>query len=199
MATGRKTVTVGQVIDPVVWGNPLWDQSVQEFADAASRTAQFPAPLKGAVTWLDAPGVLQVWDGAAWRSVLGQAAGFGFRGADLTIGPGVFGDVSGVVTGYPLRAGVQYRVNGTGIGSVGGASTDVTSRIRVTQAVGGVVTAWALTQTLAPGLKTPIVNQLIFTAANTTTADIALEATANAPATGLIMYAGSTVTIGVSG
>ena len=69
MATGRKTVVVGQVIDPVAWGNPLWDQSVQTFASAADRLAQFPAPLKGAVTWLDDVGRLEVWNGTAWVRV----------------------------------------------------------------------------------------------------------------------------------
>lgn len=69
MATGRKTVVVGQVIDPVAWGNPLWDQSVQTFASAADRTAQFAAPLKGAVTWLDDVKLLEVYDGVAWRQI----------------------------------------------------------------------------------------------------------------------------------
>jgi hypothetical protein len=54
------------VIDPVTWGNPLWDQSVQTFATAAARTAAFPSPLPGAVTWLDDVKQLQVWTGTAW-------------------------------------------------------------------------------------------------------------------------------------
>jgi len=66
MATGRKTVVVGQVIDPVQWGNPLWDQSIQTFASAAARTAQFPAPLQGAVTWLEDSKRLEVFNGTAW-------------------------------------------------------------------------------------------------------------------------------------
>jgi hypothetical protein len=71
MATGRKTVVVGQVIDPVAWGNPLWDQSVQAFASDADRTTQFPVGQRkpGAVTWLDDVKRLDVWDGAAWRPV----------------------------------------------------------------------------------------------------------------------------------
>lgn len=68
MATGRKTVVVGQVIDPVAWGNPLWDQSVQQFASDADRTAQFPAGQRkpGAVTWLDDVKQWQGWDGVGW-------------------------------------------------------------------------------------------------------------------------------------
>jgi hypothetical protein len=66
VATGRKTVVVGQVIDPVVWGNPLWDQSVQTFASAADRTAQFATLLQGAVTYLEDVKQWQGWNGAAW-------------------------------------------------------------------------------------------------------------------------------------
>lgn len=71
MATGRKTVVAGQVIDPVAWGNPLWDQSVQEFASDADRTAQFPVAQRrpGVVTWRDDNKTLEVWDGAAWQVV----------------------------------------------------------------------------------------------------------------------------------
>lgn len=69
MATGRKTVVVGQVIDPAVWGNPLWDQSVQTFASDAARTAQFPAPLQGATTWLDDVKKLQVFNGTRWVDI----------------------------------------------------------------------------------------------------------------------------------
>ena len=74
MATGRKTVTVGQVIDPNAWGNPVWDQSVQTFASAADRATQFPAPLAGAVTWLDDVRRLEYWTGTKWDP-LGQTAG----------------------------------------------------------------------------------------------------------------------------
>jgi hypothetical protein len=68
MATGRKTVVVGQVIDPVAWGNPLWDQSVQQFASDADRTAQFPVGQRraGVVTWLDDVARLEVWNGTVW-------------------------------------------------------------------------------------------------------------------------------------
>lgn len=69
MATGRKTVVVGQVIDPNTWGNLVWDQSVQTFASAADRTAQFPAPKAGAVTFLEDVKQWQGYDGAAWREL----------------------------------------------------------------------------------------------------------------------------------
>jgi hypothetical protein len=73
MATGRKTVVVGQVIDPVVWGNPLWDQSVQTFTSAADRTAQFTGPKQGAVTWLEDLKRLEVFDGSNWKPLPGNS------------------------------------------------------------------------------------------------------------------------------
>jgi hypothetical protein len=74
MATGRKTVVVGQVIDPNTWGNPLWDQSVQTFASAADRAAQFPVPLQGATTWLEDDKRLDVYNGTAWTPVVSELA-----------------------------------------------------------------------------------------------------------------------------
>lgn len=65
MATGRKTVAPGQVVASD-WGNTVWDQSVQQFASAADRSTQFPAPKKGAMSWLDDKARPEWWDGTAW-------------------------------------------------------------------------------------------------------------------------------------
>ena len=89
MATGRKTVVVGQVIDPVTWGNPLWDQSVQTFTSAADRTAQFPAPKQGAVTWLEDVKRLEVYNGTTWARVSGAVEHISVTAAT---------DASGVLT-----------------------------------------------------------------------------------------------------
>jgi len=88
MATGRKTVVVGQVLDPDVWGNPLWDQSVQTFATAADRLAQFPAPKAGAVTWLDDVKRHEYWTGTSWQAVAAPVDGRLVAG--VTDGAGVF-------------------------------------------------------------------------------------------------------------
>jgi hypothetical protein len=88
MATGRKTVVAGQVIDPVAWGNPLWDQSVQTFASAADRTSQFPAPKQGAVTWLEDLKVMQVFDGTTWQDVGPRPYGLYARTTDLSVPTG---------------------------------------------------------------------------------------------------------------
>ena len=65
MATGRKTVAPGQTIASE-WGNLVWDQSVQDFASAADRTTQFPAPKPGNMTWLEDVKRLEIWSGTAW-------------------------------------------------------------------------------------------------------------------------------------
>jgi hypothetical protein len=57
------------VIQSAEWGNPLWDQSVQCFNSAADRTAQYPAPHTGSLSWLEDIKQLQLWNGAAWTSV----------------------------------------------------------------------------------------------------------------------------------
>jgi hypothetical protein len=49
--------------------------TVQSFVSAAARTAAFPAPHEGAVTWLEDVNRLEVYDGTAWRRV---SAGQGF-------------------------------------------------------------------------------------------------------------------------
>ena len=49
---GRQQVSPGQTIQSAQWGNPVWDQSVQAFENAADRDNQFPAPQEGAVCYL---------------------------------------------------------------------------------------------------------------------------------------------------
>lgn len=57
------------------WGNEIRDRTVQKFATAAERTAQWPAPPVGAVSTLATnPNTLYVWTGAAWVSGGGAPA-----------------------------------------------------------------------------------------------------------------------------
>jgi hypothetical protein len=68
---GRVQVAPGQVIQSAAWGNPLWDQSVQAFANAADRTAQFPLPQAGAVTYLmDVDRVQMLSSGGTWYDLM---------------------------------------------------------------------------------------------------------------------------------
>jgi hypothetical protein len=107
MATGRKTVVVGQTIDPNTWGNPLWDQSVQQFASDADRTAQFPLAQRklGAVTWLDDVKRLEVWDGAVWRPDDTE-----YR--DTTFGAGVVAFSADFAAGRLARVGKRVQFTG---------------------------------------------------------------------------------------
>jgi hypothetical protein len=64
---GRVTVAPGQIVDPDVWGNVTYDQTVEVFANAADRTRQWPNPLPGARSWLVDLQALCVYRGGAWR------------------------------------------------------------------------------------------------------------------------------------
>jgi hypothetical protein len=51
------------------WGNEVRDRSVQVFANAAERTAQWTAPPTGAVSYLvDQPGLMWVFVAGAWKA-----------------------------------------------------------------------------------------------------------------------------------
>jgi len=66
---GRVQVAPGQVIQSSQWGNPLWDQSVQCFANAADRATQYPAPHEGSLSFLEDTKRLDKYAGGAWVSV----------------------------------------------------------------------------------------------------------------------------------
>jgi hypothetical protein len=123
------------------------------------------------------------------------AAASAVRPGDQTVAVGVAGDLSGIVSNYPLKAGVRYKVTGTGVISVGGATAEVACRINVLQAVGGGLSSWSLVQTCPVGQKMNVANQFTFIAASTTTATISFQATTSAPSTGLILYIGSSVIV----
>ena len=87
MAVGRKTVAARQTIESQ-WGNQVWDQSVQTFANKAQRDTQFPAPHLGACCALDDhPGILMEWGGSAW---------WGWQAAGIVLG--TTGDAVAVLT-----------------------------------------------------------------------------------------------------
>jgi len=69
VSTGRKVVAPGEIVAST-WGNLLWDQSIQQFENAADRDAQFPAPKAGALVYLADTGTY-------WRKF---AAGWGRLG-----------------------------------------------------------------------------------------------------------------------
>lgn len=83
------------------WGNDVRDRIVQRFADATARTASLPFPVAGAMSWLDDPGQLDYFDGAAWVNVADTAA----LDAGLALKVAKAGDtMTGTLAG-PLYAG----------------------------------------------------------------------------------------------
>jgi hypothetical protein len=74
------------------WGNELRDRSVQVFATVAERSAQWPTPPNGAVSWITATLTLHVFNGAVWVQVTPAAAA---NNAGDTHGAGAYGDGAG--------------------------------------------------------------------------------------------------------
>ena len=68
--TGRLVVAPGQSIASA-WGNSVWDQSVNHFANAGDRANQWPAPNPGSLSFRQDANVLEVYDGANWGALPG--------------------------------------------------------------------------------------------------------------------------------
>lgn len=73
---GRIVVAPGQTIGSG-WGNSVWDQSVNAFATAQDRDAQWPAPQDGAVCYLKDTKVWQGYTaGAGWAIIAPRPQSF---------------------------------------------------------------------------------------------------------------------------
>lgn len=57
------------------WGNDIRDRTVQRYTDAAARDSLTPLPAPGDLAYLDDTGSVQVYDGTAWRDLLGYQGG----------------------------------------------------------------------------------------------------------------------------
>lgn len=68
-ATGRVQVSPGQTISSASWGNPVWDQSVNCFASAADRDAQWPAPHDGSICWQADTNTFWARRAGVWRGL----------------------------------------------------------------------------------------------------------------------------------
>jgi hypothetical protein len=73
VATGRVQVSPGQTISSASWGNPVWDQSINVFADAPSRDSQWPSPHEGSECYTLDTGSPWAYRSGAWR---GRPKGF---------------------------------------------------------------------------------------------------------------------------
>lgn len=189
MATGRKTVVVGQVIDPTVWGNPLWDQSVQTFASAADRLAQFPAPRQGAMVWLEDLKRFEGYNGAAWVPVSGIWQDY--VPAWLAGGVGVnVGAAPGAVTGRYERIGNTVHAKilcgvGAGWAAPGAVGTQWTWGLPPGLPADGVWTAYGW-------LNGPVI-QIAAARVNGAVLEFGVTGPGNTLVTGYALAAGATI------
>lgn len=62
---GYQQVSPGQTVQST-WGNTVWNQTLNRFASAADRDAQWPAPPNGAICYLADLGLVYVRRSGAW-------------------------------------------------------------------------------------------------------------------------------------
>ena len=114
VATGRVQVSPGQTISSASWGNPIWDQSINVFADAPSRDSQWPTPHEGSECHTLDTGSPWVYRSGAWH---GRPRGYVASG----LGPASQTDTSGgtvvLSVAASLVAGRRYLVTGQTLAS----------------------------------------------------------------------------------
>ena len=120
--TGRVQVSPGQTISSASWGNPVWDQSINCFDNAAARDSQWPSPHDGSVCYLADGTGLWARRAGVWRGLpmgyMAQAVG------PATQTDSAAGGVTLVSVTVPTIAGRRYRISTFAVGTqVSTAST----------------------------------------------------------------------------
>jgi len=87
---GRKVFTSGEILTSADVNSFLMDQSVMVFADSSARSSAIPSPSEGMVTFREDQDVVEVFDGAAFKTVGGLVA----VESAINTGPEVFGSVA---------------------------------------------------------------------------------------------------------
>jgi hypothetical protein len=136
--TGRLQVSAGQTIQSL-WGNSLWDQSVNAFTTTADRDAQWPTPHDGAMCFTADTGTVWLRNGT-WKPV--TAGPFGrFVNATGAVATGTSASMCLVPAepGFWSVAGTAYTFLRAGIYSVTLAcdvpgTTDLNVTLRIMQA-----------------------------------------------------------------
>lgn len=112
--TGRLQVAPGQTISSV-WGNTLFDQSMECFANVADRSAQWTTPHEGALSWLADSSTPWAYRNGVWKGLpLGPLVS--------AVGPASQTDCAAATTTLltvtlPVVAGRRYRACGYGFGT----------------------------------------------------------------------------------
>ena len=133
-STGRLVVNPGDVIASV-WGNTVYDQSVQAYDNAASRDSQWPTPKDGAVCYTVDTATVWLRRAGAWAALP--------RGliANSNGPPSAFNAASGTFWSWanvPVIAGRKYRFH---LWVQGGQQTSAASFLYFT--VGDSQSIWA--------------------------------------------------------
>jgi hypothetical protein len=172
----RIVVAPGGTIQSV-WGNQTHDQGAISFATAAQRTSDWPAPQDGALSWLADSHTPWVYRGGGWK-----ALPLGMLGA--AIGPGTSIDVTTAQTVVQVVASVvagrRYRIFGVASGSQVTATGPIVY-FHLLDGDGGVVRFTQATN-LASGSALVGAGSMLWTAATTKSATVALQAVASAGA-----------------
>ena len=112
---GRLVVAPQMPVDPEVWGNTAFDQSVQTYPNASTRTLQWPNPAEGARSFLMDSHTAWTFRNGAWR---GDPTGFA---ATVTGPPSAMNITAGdaIVVSLPtvLSATRRYLVAATALGT----------------------------------------------------------------------------------
>jgi hypothetical protein len=130
--TGRVQVSPGQTIQSQ-WGNTVWDQSIQCFANNGDRDTQYTAPHEGAMCFTNDLKILWVYRNGAWveasaqivSRVFNQMSGNWPTGANGLLIPNVAGYWSYVGSTQQftfLRAGLYLMSFGIMIGNTNAGS-----------------------------------------------------------------------------
>lgn len=67
-------VVAGEVIDPVTYGNPVRNRTVQRMSNSADRDASYPVPEAGDICYVADIAQVQIYDGTGWVRLVDEDA-----------------------------------------------------------------------------------------------------------------------------
>lgn len=127
--------------------------------------------------------------GSGWRTMTPPRGAVATSGG-ITLNPGAWAPMVSIAS-YPVVAGADYMIGGTGSVSIGGAKAVVSHSFKL-----GAVESTGVAFDIPVSTFTPLGGSVVLTAAVTGNVAVSWQALANAPATGLVVIAGTSVSIG---